>query len=60
MTGRPESDEWNIIDNDKESQYYGKNFRFDFSFITSETIKDVVKDYTWQNYKVGEAVPNSV
>ncbi|MBQ4301422.1 MAG: integrase, partial [Lachnospiraceae bacterium] len=56
MTGRPESDEWNIIDNDKESQYYGKNFRFDFSFITSETIKDVVKDYTWQNYKVGNIV----
>ena len=56
MTGRPESDEWNIIDNDKESQYYGKNFRFDFSYITSETIKDIVKDYIWQNYKVGNIV----
>jgi integrase len=60
MTGRPESDEWNIIDNDKESQYYGKNFRFDFSFITSETIKDIVKDYTWQNYKVGNIVLNTL
>jgi len=56
MTGRPESDEWNIIDNDKESQYYGKNFRFDFSYISSEIIKDIVKDYTWQNYRVGNKV----
>ena len=56
MTGRPESDEWNIIDNDKESQYYGKNFRLDFSYISSEIIKDIVKDYTWQNYRVGNKV----
>ena len=56
MAGRPEGDVWDIVDNDKDSQHYGRNFRFDFSFITSETIKDVVKDYTWQNYKVGNIV----
>ena len=60
MAGRPEGDVWDIVDNDKDSQYYGRNFRFDFSFITSETIKDVVKDYTWQNYKVGNIVLNSL
>lgn len=50
---RPEGDVWNLKDNDKESQYYGRNFRFDFSYIASEEIKDIVKDYVWQNYRTG-------
>lgn len=53
MVSRLDGDVWNIVDNDKESQYYGKNFKFDFSYISSEEIKDVVKDYVWQNYRVG-------
>ena len=53
MAGRPNGDIWNIVDNDKDSQHYGKNFKFDFSYISSEEIKDVVKDYVWQNYRVG-------
>ena len=53
MASRPDGDVWNIIDNDKDSQYFGKNFRFDFSYISSEEIKDVVMDYIWQNYRVG-------
>lgn len=53
MAGRPDGDVWNIVDNDKGSQHYGKNFKFDFSYISSEEIKDVVKDYVWQNYRVG-------
>ena len=53
MTGRPDGDVWNIVDSDKDSQWYGKNFKFDFSYISSEEIKDVVKDYVWQNYRVG-------
>ena len=53
MASRPDGDVWNIIDNDKDSQYFGRNFRFDFSYISSEEIKDVVKDYVWQNYRVG-------
>lgn len=53
MASRPDGDVWNIVDNDKDSQHYGKNFKFDFSYILSEEIKDVVKDYVWQNYRVG-------
>jgi len=53
MASRPDGDVWNIVDNDVESQHYGRNFRFDFSYISSEEIKDVVKDYVWQNYRVG-------
>lgn len=48
---RPEGDAWNLKDNDKESQYYGRSFKFDFSYISSEEIKDVVKDFVWQNYR---------
>lgn len=50
---RPEGDVWNLKENDKESQWYGKSFKFDFSYISSEEIKDVVKDYVWQNYRTG-------
>ena len=53
MAGRPDGDVWNIVDSDKYSQWYRKNFKFDFSYISSEEIKDVVKDYVWQNYRVG-------
>ena len=53
MASRPDGDVWNIVDNDKDSQHYGKNFKFDFSYISSEEIKDVVKNYVWQNYRVG-------
>ncbi len=53
MANRPDGDVWNIVDNDKNSQHYGRNFKFDFSYISSEEIKDIVKDYVWQNYRVG-------
>lgn len=53
MASRPDGDVWNIVDNDKDSQHYGRNFKLDFSYISSEEIKDVVKDYVWQNYRVG-------
>lgn len=56
MASRPDGDVWNIVDNDKDSQHYGRNFKFDFSYISSEEIKDVVKDYVWQNYRVGNKV----
>lgn len=48
---RPEGDVWNIVDNDEGSQHYGRNFKFDFSYIRSDEIKDIVKDFVWQNYK---------
>ena len=53
MASRLDGDVWNIVDNDKNSQHYRRNFKFDFSYISSEEIKDVVKDYVWQNYRVG-------
>ena len=60
MKCRPNGDVWNIIDNDIDSQWYGRNFKFDFSYISSEEIKDVVKDYIWQNFRVGNKVLNSL
>lgn len=57
---RPEGDVWNLKDNDKESQWYGKNFKFDFSYINSEEIKDVVKDFVWQNYRTGNRSLQSI
>ena len=40
MASRPDGDVWNIVDNDKDSQHYGRNFKFDFSYISSEEIKE--------------------
>ncbi|NFR87110.1 phage integrase family protein [Clostridium botulinum] len=47
----PNGDKWELIDNDSNSQHYGKKFKFDFSYIESDNIKDVVKTYIWRNYK---------
>lgn len=60
MASRPDGDVWNIVDNDKASQHYGRNFKFDFSYIASEVMKDVVKDYVWQNYRVGNKTLSSL
>jgi len=53
MANRPNGDIWNIVDTDEESQYYGRKFKFDFSYISNEKIKNIIKDYVWQNYRVG-------
>lgn len=60
MASRPDGDVWNIVDNDKGSQHYGRNFKFDFSYISNKEIKDVVKDYVWQNYRVGNKSLNTL
>ncbi|MBE5872619.1 MAG: phage integrase family protein [Lachnospiraceae bacterium] len=60
MANRPDGDVWNIVDNDKNSQHYGRNFKLDFAYISSEEIKDVVKDYVWQNYRVGNQTLSSL
>lgn len=57
---RPDDDVWNIVDNDEMSQYYGKNFKFDFSYISSDEIKELFKDYVWQNYRVGNKTLSSL
>ena len=49
----PNGDKWELIDNDRNSQHYGKKFKFDFSYIESDSIKNVVKAYIWRNYKEG-------
>lgn len=49
----PNGDKWELIDNDSNSQYYGKKFKFDFSYIESDSIKNVVKAYIWRNHKEG-------
>lgn len=57
---RPDGDVWNIVDNDEMSQHYGKNFKFDFSHILSDEIKELFKDYVWQNYRVGNKTLSSL
>lgn len=47
----PNGDKWELIDNDSNSQKYGKKFKFDFSYIESDSIKKLVKTYVWRNYK---------
>jgi integrase len=52
MTSKmPNGDKWVLIDSDSNSLHYGKKFRFDFSYIENDSIKNVVKAYTWRNYK---------
>ena len=53
LNNQPVGDLWHLQDNDADSQYYGRTFHFDFSYIYSEEIKSVVKDYVWQNWKTG-------
>lgn len=48
----PIGDTWFLTDNDPNSQHYGKSLHFDFSYIHSEEIKSVVKDYVWQSWRV--------
>ena len=49
----PNDDIWELIDNDSNSQHYGKKFKFDFSYIYSTNIKEIMKKYIWHNYKTG-------
>ena len=42
------------------SQHYGRNFKFDFSYISSDEIKELFKDYVWQNYRVGNKTLSSL
>jgi len=56
----PNGDKWELIDNDSKSQWYGKKFKFDFSYIESDSIKNVVKAYIWRNYKEGNVTLNKL
>ncbi|MCB2289649.1 site-specific integrase [Clostridium sp. CS001] len=50
-TNMPKGDAWELIDNDRNSQNDGRKFKFDFSYIKSGSIKNVVKAYIWRNYR---------
>lgn len=52
----PNGDKWELIDNDSNSQKYRKKFKFGFSFIESDSIKNLAKTYVWRNYKEGNKV----
>lgn len=60
LNNQPVGDRWLVKDNDAESQHYGKEFIFDFSYIQSEEMKLVVKDYVWQNSKIGARSLNTL
>ena len=53
LNKQPVGDLWHIQDTDPESLHFGHVFHFDFGFIHSEELKDVFKDYIWQNWKTG-------
>lgn len=52
-SSQPKGDTWRLMDTDKESLHFGKSFKFNFSSISNQEIKDVIKDYVWQNYRTG-------
>ena len=60
LNKQPAGDLWHLKDNDAKSQYYGRTFRFDYSYIHSEEMKSVVKDYVWQNWKTGSKSINNL
>ena len=60
MNNFPSSDVWRLADNDKDSQNYRQDYKFDFTFFESEEIKAVVKKYIWTNYRTGNRVPKGL
>lgn len=56
----PNGDKWKLVDTDSNSQHYGRKFKFDFSYIESDSIKNVVKAYTWRSYKENNITLNSL
>ncbi|MBU3191850.1 site-specific integrase [Clostridium bowmanii] len=53
ITNMPKDDVWELIDNDGKSQNFRKKFKFDFSYMESDSIKNTIKTYIWKNYKEG-------
>lgn len=60
LNNQPAGDLWHLQDNDAESQYYGRTFHYDFSYIHSDEMKSVLKDYVWQNRKTGSKTLNKL
>lgn len=60
IRNRPKGDIWKLEDTEAESQHYGRIYKFDFSFIFSNEIKDVVMDYIWGKYRIGDVATRSL
>lgn len=56
MKYMPEDDHWMLPDTDANSQYYHRIFHFDFTYISSEDMKETLKAYIWRNYRTGNRV----
>ena len=56
----PTGDKWELIDVDINSEHNRKVFKFDFSYIKSDSIKNIAKVYTWRNYKEGNLTLASI
>lgn|GEM_PF-268541 len=51
ITNMSKGDVWELIDNDGNSQHHLRKFKFDFSYIESESNKNILKAYIWRNYR---------
>lgn len=51
VKGFPEKMVWRLTDKDEKSQFYKKELKFDFSYIESDEIRDVLQHYVWHNYR---------
>lgn len=47
----PQGNVWQLTDKDDQSQFYGKEFRFDFSYAASDEIKELLQHYVWQSHR---------
>ena len=59
LSKQPIGDMWSLLDNDPRSQHYGESLDFDFSYIHSEEMKTVVKDYVWHCWRVNNGALSS-
>ncbi len=60
MSNIHNSNNWRLVDKDPESQYYGKEFIFDFSIIGTTDLRCAVKHYVWTNYQFRQRTPRSL
>lgn len=47
----PQENVWQLTDKDDQSQFYGRELRFDFSYAASDEIKELLQHYVWHNYR---------
>jgi len=57
---QPKNDVWMLKDSNAESLNYEEIYKFDFSYVSSEEIKEVLKVYVWMNYKTKNKTTQSL